>query len=84
MKNNFLPFQICATCKNLQIVEQGCEIEHILDTAYVTFRCSLAGWETREYYLTIPASNAHVIEDKPFECIFWEDWKEPFVGKNKE
>lgn len=67
--------KICATCKNLKVLEQGREFEKILDTEFTTFKCDIFNWKAKEFYLMAPLDNP--MNDKTEKnCEFWEDWRE--------
>ncbi len=66
--------KICATCKHLQVIEQGREFQYIIDTEYTLFKCALANKTVKEFYLMIPVEEELKVETKN-ECIFWEPWK---------
>lgn len=68
------PFRICATCRNLEVVDQGREFEQIADSEFIVFRCKVLGTCTRDDYLMAP-----VLEELPPDpgstCPFWEPWQ---------
>lgn len=63
----------CATCRHLDIAEEGYEVPGLLDTAYLKTRCPILGWEIKEYYLLPSPSDREPRE--PLECPFWEYWE---------
>jgi hypothetical protein len=65
-------FRICATCRNLDVLEEGREFEKIADSAYVVFSCKVLGWKTREDYLMAPVPTSLPGSAETFECPHWE------------
>jgi len=68
------PFRICATCRNLEVLDQGREFAQIADTEYLTFRCRRLNVTGREDYLmaSIPRE---LPEEVPRQCPYWEPWR---------
>ncbi|MHB2017104.1 MAG: hypothetical protein ACYCW6_09185 [Candidatus Xenobia bacterium] len=66
-------FRICATCRHLEVVEQGREFAAIADTEYTVFRCGKLGWTTREDYLMAPPSD-NLPSSEAFDCPHWEEY----------
>lgn len=64
--------ETCATCRHLKIVEEGFEVEGLLDTAYLKSRCEVLGWEVKEHYL-LPDPQQKEIRGAQ-ECPYWEYW----------
>ena len=64
-------FRICATCRYLDLVEQGREFATIVDTEYAVFRCRKLGTTTREDYLMAPVPTELPAERPPI-CAHWE------------
>ncbi len=64
----------CATCKHLNVLEQGREFELILDTEYTLFKCTILNWEKKEFYLMTPVpEELSDVDDRV--CDYWEYWK---------
>ena len=67
-----LQFRVCATCRHLEVHEQGREFPAIADTEFMVFHCRLLGWTTREDYLM--AKVEHALPAAPtHECPHWEE-----------
>lgn len=64
-------FRICATCRNLEILEHGREFADIADTEFVRFRCRVLGISGREDYL-MAAVEERLPAAAPSQCPFWE------------
>lgn len=64
-------FRICATCRNLEVVEHRREFESIADTEYIVFRCRVLGWTAREDYLMAPTVTEIPAEPEIFDCPHW-------------
>lgn len=64
-------FRICATCRHLDVVEQGREFAAIVDTEYAVFCCRKLGTTTREDYLMAPVP-ADLPAERPPSCSYWE------------
>lgn len=69
-------FRICATCRHLEVLEQGREFASIVDTEYAVFRCARLGTVTREDYLMAPVPT-ELPAERPPACPFWEGHELP-------
>lgn len=67
-------YEICATCKQLEIIEKGREFPMIIDTEYYIFKCSVLGWQKKESPL-MTTFNGEIIDTKK-ECPYWKSWEE--------
>lgn len=67
-------FKVCATCRHLEVREQGEEFPGIADTAYSVFHCRVYDWTTREDYLMAPIPiEGSELKIDPFNCPSWEE-----------
>lgn len=68
--------KVCANCRYLKLLEKGYEFDHLLDSEYLVFQCTIRDWTVREDYLM--KSFPEEIEEKDtftVKCPFWEEWK---------
>jgi hypothetical protein len=67
-------FRICATCRHLEILEQGREFAAIADTEFIRFRCRKLGLSGREDYLMAAVQETLPDPGETPECPHWEAW----------
>jgi len=63
-------FRICATCRHLEVLEQGRAFPQIVDTEFMRFRCAVLGISGREDYLMAPVEET-LPTDPPATCPHW-------------
>lgn len=63
-------FRICATCRHLEVLEQGRAFEMIVDTEFMRFRCGVLGTTGREDYLMAPVET-ELPAEAPRGCPHW-------------
>ena len=73
-------FRICATCRHLEIIEQGRAFEMIVDTEFMRFRCAVLGTTGREDYLMAPVET-ELPAEAPAGCRHWASHRAPH-GEN--
>ncbi|MGM9991396.1 MAG: hypothetical protein ACI376_00875 [Candidatus Bruticola sp.] len=76
-------WKVCALCRYLDTVDQGLEIDEILDTEYSLFHCSRLNVFRHEEYLMAPVKET--VEDTKKEvCPYWEPWSSDCLKVNEQ
>ena len=80
-------WKVCALCRFLQVLDQGQEIEEVLDTEYNLFYCARLGEVRYESSLMVPADEDIADSGREARCPYWEPWscdlegaRQKFVG----
>ncbi len=75
-------WKVCALCRYLETVDNGLEIDEILDTEYTLFHCTRLNIFRQEEYLLAPVSDK--VEDKRTDvCPYWEPWSQDCLGSEE-
>lgn len=69
-------FRICATCRHLEVLEQGRTFAMIVDTEFMRFRCAVSGATGREDYLMAPVET-ELPSEAPKGCRYWASHARP-------
>lgn len=75
-------WKVCALCRYLETVDNGLEIEEILDTEYTLFHCSRLNIFRQEAYLMAPVTDK-VEDTRSNVCPYWEPWSKDCLGSEK-
>ena len=72
-------WKVCALCRYLETVDNGLEIDEVLDTEYDLFHCARLNIFRHEEYLMVPVTDK--VEDKRTDvCPYWEPWSKDCFG----
>lgn len=72
-------WKVCALCRYLETVDNGLEIDEVLDTEYALFHCARLNIFRHEEYLMVPVTDK--VEDKRTDvCPYWEPWSKDCFG----
>lgn len=71
-------WKVCALCRYLETVDNGLEIDEVLDTEYTLFHCGRLNVFRHEEYLMAPVTSS--VEDTRHDvCPYWEPWSNDCV-----
>ena len=71
-------WKVCALCRYLETIDNGLEIDEVLDTEYTLFRCARLNIFRHEEYLMAPATDT-VEDTRKDVCPYWEPWSSDCV-----
>ncbi len=72
-------WKVCALCRYLETVDNGLEIDEVLDTEYTLFHCTRLNIFRQEEYLMVPVTDK--VEDRRTKvCPYWEPWSKDCLG----
>ncbi len=75
-------WKVCALCRYLETVDNGLEIDEVLNTEYTLFHCTRLNIFRQEEYLMVPVTDK--VEDTRTEvCPYWEPWSKDCLGAEK-
>lgn len=72
-------WKVCALCRYLETVDNGLEIDEVLDTEYTLFHCTRLNIFRQEEYLMVPVTDK-VKDTRTDVCPYWEPWSKDCLG----